>query len=100
MIESDLWLSIDWCLEANAINPSIHSVDLGSTVPFAGSLNNPFGQHGEIPEPVSVSCSVVSDSVTPCTGASQAPLCVEFSRQEYWSGLLFLSPGGLPYPGI
>ena len=23
-----------------------------------------------------------------------------FSRQEYWSGLPFLSPGGLPYPGI
>ena len=22
-----------------------------------------------------------------------------FSRQEYWSGLLFPSPGGIPYPG-
>ena len=25
---------------------------------------------------------------------------MEFSRQEYWSGLLFPSPGGLPDPGI
>ena len=32
--------------------------------------------------------------------ARQAPLCMEFSRQEYWSGLPFPSPGDLPYPGI
>ena len=25
---------------------------------------------------------------------------MEFSRQEYWTGLLFSSPGDLPYPGI
>jgi len=30
----------------------------------------------------------------------QAPLSVEFSRQEYWGGLPFLSPGDLPNPGI
>ena len=32
--------------------------------------------------------------------AHQAPLSVEFSRQEYWSGLAFPSPGDLPNPGI
>ena len=48
---------------------------------------------------VCVSCSVVSDSVTPWTVAHQAPLSMEFSRQEYWSGLLFPSPGDLPNPG-
>ena len=32
--------------------------------------------------------------------AYQAPLSVEFSRQEYWSGLPFPSPGDLPDPGI
>jgi len=48
----------------------------------------------------SVSCSVVSDSVTPWTIACQAPLSMEFSRQEYWSGLPFPSPGDLPDPGI
>ena len=32
--------------------------------------------------------------------AYQAPLFMGFSRQEYWSGLLFPSPGGLLDPGI
>ena len=47
----------------------------------------------------SVSCSVVSDSVTPWIIACQAPLSMEFPRQEYWSGLPFASPRGLPTPG-
>ena len=38
---------------------------------------------------------VVSDSV-----AHQGPLSMEFSRQEYWSGLLFPTPGDLPDPGV
>ena len=36
----------------------------------------------------------------PWTGAHQAPLSMEFSRKEYWSGLPFPSPGDLPNPGI
>ena len=32
--------------------------------------------------------------------AHQAPLSMGFSRQEYWSGLPFPSPGDLPNPGI
>ena len=32
--------------------------------------------------------------------AHEAPLSVEFSRQEYWSGYPFPSLGGLPNPGI
>ena len=48
-----------------------------------------------------LSCSVVSDSfVTPCTAACQAPLSMEFFRQEYWSGLPFPPPVNLPDPGI
>ena len=43
---------------------------------------------------------VVSDSVTPWTVAQQAPLSMGFSRQEYWGGLPFPSPGDLPNPGI
>ena len=42
----------------------------------------------------------MSDSVTPWTAAYQAPPSMEFSRQEYWSGLPFPSPGDLPNPGI
>ena len=38
--------------------------------------------------------------VTPQTVAHQAALSVGFSRQEYWSGLPFPSPGDLPDPGI
>ena len=43
----------------------------------------------------------MSDSiVTPWTVAYQAPQSMEFSRQKYWSGLPFPSPGDLPNPGI
>ena len=38
--------------------------------------------------------------VTPWTVARQAPLSMGFSRQEYWRGLLFPSPGDLLNPGI
>ena len=34
------------------------------------------------------------------TGACQAPLSMEFSRQGYWSGLTFPPPGDLLDPGI
>ena len=37
---------------------------------------------------------------TPWTVGHQAPPSVGFSRQEYWSGLPFPSPGDLPDPGI
>ena len=37
---------------------------------------------------------------TPWTIAHQAPLSMEFSRQEYWSGLPFPPPGDLPDTGI
>ena len=39
-------------------------------------------------------------SVAPWTVACQAPLPVEFSRQEYWSGLPLPPPGDFPDPGI
>ena len=38
--------------------------------------------------------------VTPWTVAYPAPPSMEFSKQEYWSGLLFPPPGDLPNPGI
>ena len=41
---------------------------------------------------------VVSNSVTLWTVAHQAHLSMGFSRQEYWSGLPFPSPGDLPDP--
>ena len=46
----------------------------------------------------SVRCPVVPDSATPWTVAHQAPLSIEFSRQEHLSQLSFPSPGDLPDP--
>ena len=50
-----------------------------------------------------VRCGLVAKScltlATPWAIACQAPLSMGFSRQEYWSGLPFPSPGDLPGPG-
>ena len=46
------------------------------------------------------SLSCVRLFAIPWTVAYQAPQSTEFSRQEYWSGLPFPSPGDLPSPGI
>ena len=49
---------------------------------------------------LSVSCSVSSNYFRPHgTVAHQAPLSMEFSRQEYWSGLSFPSPGNISDAG-
>ena len=48
-----------------------------------------------------LSCSVMSNSFpAPWTVACQAPLSMEFFRQEYWNELLFPTPEYLPDPGI
>ena len=43
-----------------------------------------------------LACSVIQLFSTPWTVARQAPLSLEFFRQEYWSGLPFPSPGIKP----
>ena len=45
-------------------------------------------------------CSVKSNSLQPSNVAHQAPLSMEVSRQEYWSGLPFPPAGPLPDPGM
>ena len=48
-----------------------------------------------------VAIEIVPDSLMiRWTVAFQAPLSMEFFRQEYWSGSPFLSPGDLPYSGM
>ena len=44
--------------------------------------------------------SRVSFFCDPVDCSPLAPLCMEFPRQEYWSGLSFPTPGDLPDPGI
>ena len=57
-----------------------------------------------LPDCVSGACvcmlSCVQFFVTPWIAARQAPLFLEFSWQEYWSGLPFPTPGDLSIPGI
>ena len=56
---------------------------------------------GEVGELLLFSRSVVSNSFeTPWTAVCQGPLSMGCSRQEYWSGLSFPSPGDLSDPGI
>ena len=53
--------------------------------------------------PVEVEVLVTESCLAPCdpwTVSHQAPLSVELSRQEYWSGLPFSSLGDVPNPGI
>ena len=47
-----------------------------------------------------ISHSVVSNSANAGTIARQSPLCMGFSRQEYWSRLTIPSPEALPAPGM
>ena len=47
---------------------------------------------------VAQSCLTLCDSME--RKGRQAPLSMEFSNQEYWSGLPFSSPGDLPNPEI
>ena len=57
-------------------------------------------RHSGESESESVSRLVVSDSAIPWSVALQAPLSIEFSRQGYWGGLPFHSPGDLPNRGV
>ena len=47
---------------------------------------------------VAQSCPILCDPMG--SSLHQAPPSMGFSRQEYWSGLPFPSPGNLPNPGI
>ena len=81
------------------------SKDIFSAHPFsvstgAGLISRALWGLEDNPYQVCVSRSVVSNSVTPWTVAHQTPLSMGFSRQEYWSGLPFPSPGNLPDSGI
>ena len=46
------------------------------------------------------SCLVMHDSATAWVVVCQPPLSMGFPKQEYWSGLPFISPGDLSHPGI
>ena len=61
------------------------------------TLSNIFKCEKKVEVLVAQSCLTLA---TPGTVVPQASLSMEFSRQKYWSGLPFTSPGDLPDPGI
>ena len=92
------------------VTTCIVSCFIVSFVLFTSVITN---KHHELPVSWSTflpsSCDIVSEVkslsrvrlfATPWTVAYQGPLYMGFSRQEYWSALLFPSPGDLPNPGI
>ena len=62
------------------------------------------GQRKRLSGDQKVCCCLVDKSYPalcdPKDCSHQAPLCMRFPRQEYWSGLPFPSPGDLPNPGV
>ena len=72
---------------------SHHSQIASASVPFSLVYCNYIGAKVKL-------LSYVRLFATPQTVTYQAPPSMGFSRQEYWSGLPFSSPGDLPNPGI
>ena len=74
---------------------------VGITATFALPQNSIFPSLSLSLSLNTVLCLVMSNSfATPWPEAQQAPLPMEFSRQEYWSGVPFPTAGDLPHPGI
>ena len=69
-------------------------IECSITSKYAEALLVAYGGGGAL---VAKSCPTL---VTPQTTTLQVPLSMGFSRQEYWNGLPFPSPGDLPNPGI
>ena len=94
----EYWSGLPYPPPGNLPNPGIK---LGSPalpadfyqLSYQGSLKILHGGGGLFAQ----SCLTLA---TPWSVACQAPLSMGFSRQEYWSGLLFPSAGDLPHPGI
>uniref|UniRef100_A0AC11CYY7 Uncharacterized protein n=1 Tax=Ovis aries TaxID=9940 RepID=A0AC11CYY7_SHEEP len=104
--EPDIWIDGIW-----TTNIGLHdlrkkmSVAPQEPVLFTGRVRNnldPFNEHTdeELWNALEEIHAVMSDSAIPQTVACQAPLYMNFSRQEYWSGLPFHPPGDLPNPEI
>ena len=64
------------------------------------NLENTLLNEGKKERKKEKSFSRVQLFMTPWTVAYETPPSMEFSRQEYWNGLPFASPGDLPNPGI
>ena len=97
----DYWSGLPFPSPGDLPDPGIKPVSLTSP-----ALTNRFFTIGATWEALQLGWSEVKSLSgvqlfeTPWTVAYQAPQSMEFSRQEYWSGLPFPAPGDLPNPGI
>ena len=105
------WTELNWTTEWEYPSPFLEEIDalprLHSQKQGAGSKYDvfysslcAFSLSWGIGESPACKWSEVKLFVTQWTVACQAPLSMGLSRQEYWSGLSFPSPGDLPNPGI
>ena len=76
------------------------AVKIGVHVSFQMSIFSGYILRSGVPASYVCTRSVVSDSATPWIVACQAPLPMEFFRQEYWSGVPFPTPGDLFNSGV
>ena len=90
------------CIKTSSIcSPPLDLLDNNVMTYCYGQLLQSSQEQTTLPVKVKVkSVSRVLLFATPWTVAYQAPPSMGFSRQEYWSGLPFPSPGDLPDPGI
>jgi len=76
------------------MHPKLCSIEIFQAHNFLLGLFIAFGGGG------CLAATLCLTLVTPWTIAHQAPLSMGFSRQEYWRGLPFLSPGDLSHAGL
>ena len=98
-----LWQCYYVCFKYSSLQPS-EDIQAGHRVFFFSfsetQQENALLQMNIFLQNESVSCSVMSNSLQPHGLAPQTPLSMEFSRQEYWRGLLCPPPEDPPDPEI
>ena len=92
------WWSVPWVLPIFSSRRTVFLHLCG--ISFCGDMEELTQSSVCVCVCVCVSLSCVQLFATSYTVAHQAPLSMEFPRQEYWSGLPFPSPGDLPDPRI
>ena len=90
-----------WEIDGETVETVADLIFLSSKITADCDCSHEITRHLLLGRKVKVkSLSRVRLFATPWTVAYQAPPSMGFSRQEYWSGLPFPSPGDLPNPGI